>query len=291
MRGRFSPKCLIRSVCSAAAIIAASVSAAEPVATIPFRWTPGQIEVEVSVNGRTPVWFIVDTGAEYSIVSHSLAESLQLKTASRDGRDFARDVSLRLGTVELHDEVMVLPLENFKRQGRSIVGLIGYELFNRYAVTIDYNARTLTLHDGRTFRPPPSSVAVAISFADRLAVVPVTLEIDGRSPMKANVIIDTGASEALVLRHPFAESHDLFALANKPSSFTNLEERALTFLKLPLNRLIFAGSSFDDLTASIYGTLAGAGGYTRTDGVLGNEILRRFRVTVDYSRRRIYLAR
>jgi hypothetical protein len=84
------------------------------IATIPFRWTPGQIEVEVSIDRRPPVWFIVDTGAESSIVARSLAG---------ERGDLLRDVSLRIGPVELaHQDVRVLPLENFKKQGAASSG-------------------------------------------------------------------------------------------------------------------------------------------------------------------------
>jgi hypothetical protein len=62
---------------------------------VPFRWTPGQIEVEVSVNGTAPEWFIVDSSAEYSILDDQLAQRLHLRTTPQFGRSFAHGVSLR----------------------------------------------------------------------------------------------------------------------------------------------------------------------------------------------------
>ncbi len=246
------------------------------VATIPFRWTPGQIEVEVSINQRPPVWFIVDTGSESSIVARSLAG---------DRGDVLRDVSLRIGPVELaHQDLRVLPLENFQKQGRSIVGLIGYDFFACYIVTIDYDAKTLTLHEPRSYRPPRDAIAVPIAFAGRVAAVPIVID-----SLPARVIIDTGASESVILRHPFAEAHGLLARAENPAPHLNIEGRTLTFLRLPVDRLTFAGRAFDHVTAKIYGTNAGAGGFTQTDGLIGNEILRRFHVTIDYTHRKLYL--
>jgi hypothetical protein len=246
------------------------------VATIPFRWTPGQIEVEVSIDGQPPVWFLVDSGAEGSFLARSIAG---------DGGDVLHDVSLRIGPVELaHQDVRVLPLENFKKQGRSIVGLIGYDLFRRYVVTIDYAAQTLTLDEPRSFRRPRGAIVVPITFAGRLAAVPVTID-----SLPARLTIDTGASEPLILRHPFAEAHGLLARAENPSPHLNVEGRTLTFLRLPVARLMFAGRSFETLTAKIYATNAGAGGFTGTDGLIGNEILRRFRVSIDYEHRKLYL--
>ena len=264
---------------------------ASALATIPFRWTPGQIEVQVSVNGRPPVWFIVDTGAEFSVLARSLADSLQLPAVSRAGREFAQHVSLDVGPVKLRDqEVMILPLENFQRQGRSIVGLIGYDFFKNNAVTIDYAKKILLVNDPSTFSPPENARAVPIEFSGRLAVVPVTFCVADRQPLQANVIIDTGASESLVLRYPYAESSGLLTVAEEQYSHLNVEGRTLRFLKLPATWVKFAGASFENLTLRVYGSPAGAGGFTETDGALGNAILSRFRVSIDYPRKMIYLA-
>jgi len=143
--------------------------------------------------------------------------------------------------------------------------------------TIDYSAHTLELTEPRSFHPPPGAVAVPIIFSDRLAVVPLTIEVADRAPLRARVIVDTGPSEALVLRYPFAEKHRLLAIAEKPASHLNLEGRTLTFSKMSVERLAFAGSSFNNVSVRIYATPAGAGGYTATDGALGNEILRHSR--------------
>lgn len=62
---------------------------------VPFRWTPGQIEVEVSVNGTALEWFIVDSGAEYSILDDQLAHaSTSARPHGSDGRS-RHGVSLR----------------------------------------------------------------------------------------------------------------------------------------------------------------------------------------------------
>jgi predicted aspartyl protease len=251
-----------------ALVLAAAIS-------IPFRWTPGQIEVQVSVNGRPPVWFIVDTGAEFSILSRALADELHVTSHA----------CLALRPLRpLCGEVMILPLENFKKQGREIVGLIGYDFFKQHVVTIDYQTHTLIVDD----RPPKDAQEVPISFSGRLAVVPVTFDIGGRT-LQANVIIDTGASESLILRYPFAKANGLEEVARNAYSHLNIEGRSLRFLRLHAERVTFAGSEFDEVELKMYGDSSGAGGFTNTDGLLGNAILSRFRVTIDYSRRKIFL--
>src|SRR5690242_3522083 len=153
-------------------IVMATIPALLLALVIPFRWTPGQLEVEVSVNGAAPVWFIVDTGAEYSIVDQELASALGI-------RPFTPGVSLKIGAVELRDQaVMVMHLDNFRRQGRNIVGLIGYDFFAQHVVRIDFAAGTLVVDDG--YKPSAAAAVVPLTFAGRLAAVPVTITMAGR---------------------------------------------------------------------------------------------------------------
>lgn len=49
-----------------------------------------------------------------------------------------------------------------------------------------------------------------------------------------------------------------------------------------------AGQTADPVLR-LYMSASGAGGDTETDGALGNEVLRRFTATFDYSRKQLYL--
>jgi predicted aspartyl protease len=284
---------LLALLCGTAVAVAQCPEAPGARHVIPFRWTPGQIEVQVSVNGHPGEWFVVDTGAEYSILDQQLAKSLQLPVFRRGQRDFARGVTLRIGAVELSDqEVMILPLENFRRQGRAIVGLIGYDLFARYVVSFDYLARTMTICDPRAFQPPRGATTVPLTFAGRLAVVPVTIALDDtQSSLAARVILDTGASQSLILRYPFADARGLIDRARQYQTAVagSVESATVAFLQLPVKSVSLAGSSFPAVVLRIYSQPANAGGDTRTDGALGNGILSHFRVTLDYSRKQMYL--
>jgi hypothetical protein len=139
--------------------------AGEPVATVPFRWTPGQIEVDVRVNG-TPATFLLDTGAEYSVVSSRLAERLGLPLEQRGARQFSEDVALVMNDVILpHERVMVMPFDSYYARGRAIDGLVGYDLFARFVVKIDFTGRNLVIWEPSQFAPPKGAVPVPIAFA------------------------------------------------------------------------------------------------------------------------------
>lgn len=251
---------------------------------IPFRWTPGQIEVQVSVNGRPPIWFIVDTGAEYSILDREVAKSYGL-----NGQQFIDGVTLAIGPVTLRNQrIMLLQLDNFRRQKREIRGLIGYDFFARYVVTFDFEEHVLHLSEPKSFKPPRGATRLRLQFAGRVSMIDTFLTIANRR-IPARLEIDTGASQAVVLRHPFVESHDLLKVAANTTTSDSVASGLRAFVSLPVQQIEIAQWKFADPETSFYGTTQGAGGATDTDGLLGNDILRHFRVTVDYSGRGVWL--
>ena len=271
-----------------------------PVAEIPFSWTPGQIEIRVSVQGASPVTFLLDTGAEFSVVSTALAQRLHISTTRTGRRDFADGVSLTLPTIGrpagdgirlLNQRVMVMPFDGYRKRGRDIEGLVGHDFFARYVAQIDFQRTTIRIWEPKSFELAAGPSRLPIEFSGRLPVVPVALEFQSRDRLHARLMVDTGASQTVILRHPFAERHQLLGLA--PDAQTriapSLASGELKLVRLPARRLRLATWWFDDPFVQAHREPIGSGGYTDTDGVIGNELLRRFRVTVDYSRRTLGL--
>jgi hypothetical protein len=257
------------------------------IAEIRFRWTPGQIEIPVSVQGAPPVTFLLDTGAEFSVISTALAERLHVTTTRQGARDFADGVSLTLGAaalargrdVRLLDQrVMVMPFDGYRQRGRDIGGLIGYDFFARYVVKIDFENTTLRIREPQSFHLPSAASSLPIEFV-------------GRERLDARLMVDTGASQTVILRHPFARRHQLLELGpDGPTRIApSLASGDLKLVRLPARRLRVGSWSFDDPFVQAHRESIGSGAYTDTDGVIGNEVLRRFRLTVDYSRRMLGL--
>jgi predicted aspartyl protease len=256
---------------------------------VPFVWTPGQIEVAVEVGG-TPATFLLDTGSEYSIVSTRLAQALRLTTERRGARDFADDVTLSMKGVTLaHQRVMVMPFDTYYARGRTIDGLLGYDLFDRYAVRIDFTGKTLTLWPASDFTPPQAAVEVPITFAGRLPVVAATVRVSAGRTLDARLMVDTGASQAVILRHPFATAHHLFDLGGAHSTAPSLASGTRALIEIPVEQVSLGTWTFDRPQVRAFAEPIGSGGATDTDGLIGNALLSRFTLYVDYTRRRVLL--
>jgi hypothetical protein len=100
-------------------------------------------------------------------------------------------------------------------------------------------------------------------------------------------MVDTGASQAVILRHPFATKHRLFGSRDESTTSETAASGQRSFITFSIQELMLDRWKFNNPGVEAYGSPAGAGGDTSTDGLLGNDVLRHFRVTFDYSRKRI----
>ena len=234
---------------------------------IPFRWTPGQIEIPVSVNGRPPVWFILDSGAEVSIAGTDLGVT--------------GEVDLQVGAIRMPKQrVTVMPLANFKAQHRDIHGLIGYDFFAHRVVTIDYAKHLVSACD----RPPPNATRVPLELSGRLPVVRVVLTLADGTRLPLRAMVDTGAQQAMMIRHPFAAAHGLLKMASAaPPSPSLLGPHEM--LTIPTRSIGIGRWTLPQATVKVFAT----GTNAETDALIGNDVLRHFRVTFDYARREMLL--
>jgi len=278
-----------RMLLLAAVPVGVALRGGDPVARVPFAWTPGQIEVAVQVNGA-PATFLLDTGSEYSIVSTRLARQFGLVTTPRGTRDFAGGVTLRIGSLTLEPRrVMVLPFDAYFQRGRPIDGVIGYDLFVQYVVTIDFQKKTLTLSKPAGFVRPAAAVAVPITFAGRLPVVQSTLTLADHSTIEARLVVDTGASQSILLRYPFSRAHGLLDRGGNESAAPSLADGTRRLVEVPVDSASVGEWTFDRPGVRAFTEPIGSAASTDTDGLIGNTLLSRFTPCIDYAGKRLLL--
>lgn len=265
----------------------ALVGGAQPLLTVP-----------VSVDGRGPFPFVVDTGAGPTLLAPGLARELGIEAAaeSKQGQGvahraavrFARVQSLRLGTEERRDFGLAIA-EDVDRiaavVGGRLDGVLGHSFFGRYAVTVDYPAGTLRLDESAVPAPGDVVVPFRLAAAGKPLLV-VDAELDGGGGFA--LAVDTGASTTLL----DPETAQRLGIATVPipavtGAGGTMETRAGTLRSLKLG-----GAEQRDLAvvvASIAGLNAALG--TRLDGIVGYNFLRHYRVTIDYRGERLLLRR
>jgi hypothetical protein len=185
--------------------------------TIPFELLNNHIYVQVKINGRGPFRVLCDTGGA-NIVTPEVAKELGLATeGALQGRgvgEKSEDVALakvdtlQIGDATLRNQVFaVFPLASFSKvEGVASGGLVGYEIFKRFVVTVDYEGSRLTLTLPEAFDYEGEGTVVPFKFNEHIPQVEG--EIDG---IAGKFDIDTGSRASLDLLGPFVEKHGLKA--------------------------------------------------------------------------------
>lgn len=264
---------------------------------LPFRFVNNHIYVDAKLNGRI-FSLLLDTGAA-NVITPTVARALRLRSVGdaqikgvgefTENAAFTRVASVVLGQVRLKDQLFaVVPLEKLGEvEGMPFHGILGYELFKRFVVRIDYGARVLTLREATSWRAEGAGTVVPFVFN---GTVP---EIEGEvGGVAATFDVDTGSRGSVGLNSPFVQRHALrvrFAPSIDAVTGWGLggPVRA-TVARAPRVRL--GAVAVNDVVVDMSLQRLGALTNTAPSGSIGSGLLQRFTVTFDYPRQRMYLA-
>jgi predicted aspartyl protease len=161
-----------------------------------------RMTVPVSINGSAPQPFVIDTGAERSVVSRQFAARLGLtagptvRLTTMTGESRVPTVmvpSLDVGTVR-DRRAFHAPALEARHMGAH--GLLGLEQLRRHMVSIDFAAGTISLRPSRSeggrFTPKASGTdEIVVTARNKLGQLIVTeAEFEGT---RVTVVIDTGS--------------------------------------------------------------------------------------------------
>jgi hypothetical protein len=284
-------------------------SAAAHSITIPTDITSyGGIFLQARINNSEPMWFCLDSGASYPfIIDTRQARALRLQLQDHFTREGGagpnsydvsetKGVTISLPSLTFKDQsAAVLSLALIDQQlGRSLDGIIGLNLFLRYTVEVDYVGKTLRLYDAQTYTYTGTGESIPLTLRDGHFFVPAKVAMPGRSALNGRFVVDTGGVMVTVaLTSPFSRSNDLPAPSQK-----TISDRSVSGLGGETRLLISRASSFTLGSSVIRAPIiyvsqdtGGALASSEYEGLIGSEVLRRFKVVVDYARRRLILER
>jgi PDZ domain/Aspartyl protease len=274
-----------------------SNSPAQPVARISFVLFHNRVYLPVEVNGHETFEMVLDTGAAMSGLSEAAASAVHLRAAGKaelvgNGESrlkiaLAKDVTFRLGGAELPEKsVAIVPYADLEEhEGRRISGVLS--LFRRYVVMIDYPTKTLSLYQSRDFvySGPGDRVPLRLPSA---ALFKAVIELPDRDFITCNLAVDLGTYSALRLYRPFLEKHHLVDQPGMDSFGFGLggefPERLGRVSALRIGSLSLKGPTTSFSTAR-----SGATSGSSYDGTIGGEVLRRFKVILDYAHQEMIL--
>jgi hypothetical protein len=275
---------------------------------IPIEIHNNLVVVPVIVNNQLPLKFIVDTGVRTTILTQKifsdilhLAYTKKYTISGAGGENIVNayitnNVTLDLPGVHGRGHAMLVLetdyLELRNSLGSDVHGILGYELFSRFVVKIDYDARMLTLMTPNKFRPSKKFTRLPITVEDTKPYYVAEVKINDTTSISAKLMVDTGASHGLFLD---TESNSKIVVPAKNISCVigrglgglirgrTARIKSVRMGKYEINDMI---ANFPD-PSHIPDTLRF--GKVYRNGSIGGEVLSRFQVVFDFPSEKVYL--
>ncbi|MCR9288923.1 MAG: aspartyl protease family protein [Bacteroidetes bacterium] len=275
---------------------------------IPFDYINNLIVVNVDFHRIFPLKFVFDTGAEHTILARKEITDVlgmpYLREFELIGADMSqnlkahlvRGVSFQIGPRMFlpYHSILVLEDDYFRFEevtGHKIHGIIGADIFKNFVVSINFQRQIITLTKPSSFkRPGREFKAFPIEILKNRPYIYCPIKINNDSLITAKLLIDTGATIAIILN-----TNTSLDLKLPPDLITgNIGIGLGGFLEGFLGRIEKIGlgdfemneviSNFQELPAHVDTSLL-----NDRNGILGNQILRRFNIIIDYRNQILYL--
>lgn len=276
--------------------------------SIPFESYNNLIVIPVILNHRMPLRFVLDTGVRTSILTDrtftdilNISYNRKIPLVGADGDRqvtayVANGISLKLpGVIGQGQALLVLEedylqLKNYL--GTDVHGILGYELFSRFIVEIDYQDEKLILHEPFSYKPKRNRRVIPLEIQDTKPYIQTKLTLNDGPTIAAKLMIDTGASHSLLLD---MDSHKYLTLPENVIR-TNLGRGLGGDIDGYIGRigsLEFGKFEFEGVISSWpdRGTFTDVLRKTGRQGTLGGGVLNRFTVVIDYFNGNLYYRR
>jgi len=276
---------------------------------IPFEYVNNFIILDIGFNGSLPLKFIFDTGAEHTILSkREVTDFLQVRYDREfrvKGSDLktelvaylARNIQLKILGKDIaaaNEDILVLKEDYFRFEeyaGLAVHGILAGRVFSRYLLKINYQRKVLTLYERGSYkmdREGFESLPLEV-FRNKLYInTQAKLRSDSSAPVK--LLLDTGAGLPLML---FTNTHPLI----QPSANaipTNIGMGLGGYLEGFVGRTpgLMLGKFSQKNILTYFQTVDTAQDLSYLNGrngLIGNTILNRFQVVIDYQDATLWL--
>jgi hypothetical protein len=275
---------------------------------IPIEIHNNLVVVPVLLNGALPLKFIVDTGVRTAILTEktytdilNLSYSRKYSVAGPGGINIieayvTNGVDLQLPGVDGHGHALLvlgedyLELRNYL--GTDVHGVLGYELFSRFIVKVNYKEKVMTLMLPEKLRLSKKYKTLPLSVEDTKPYLIADIQQGNGEKKKLKLLVDSGASHSMLLDPASDSTLDVPANAVSCTVGRGLggEIRGKSGR---LKELSLGSYTLEDVLVnypdpnSYVDTLKL--GQTFRNGTLGGEILSRFTVIYNFSKEELHL--
>jgi len=263
--------------------------------SVPFELHNNLIVLRVVLNNSLPLKFILDTGVRTTVLTEKSFTDLLNLTYSRvitipgaGGEKLvdayvANNVTIDINGLIGHGHAMLvlekdlLQLKNYL--GVNVHGVLGYELFSRFIIEINYSRQMVIFHE------------LSLIIEDTKPYYHLNFKIRDQDQLyKGKFMLDTGASHAFMIN----KESDSLLYVPEPSLFSNLGRGLGGDIVGDVGRVSYISwdrFEFNDVITTFPDQETYLIDFDRNyrNGTVGGGMMSRFRIIFDYIHGKLYL--
>lgn len=267
---------------------------------IPFRLNKNHIIVDVSVGRGThgQVAMILDSGADISLFDLAVLDAASVRSAEpikSDGLGTSADVRI-VGDVQyslgsLHARNATVATTSLtalsEREGLALGGILGGDFLRSFVVEIDYQRLELVVH-APSDRPPRDGYAeLSLITRDDRPFVRGALAV-ASTVVDSIWQLDTGTSGAVIVNGPVVRDFSLAEGATETREAASVVG-ATKFRQRRAARFTLGNCSVAQPVVDLAEDTVGVLARRNNAGIVGGDILRRFRLILDMPHDRLWI--
>lgn len=269
--------------------------------SVPFKLYFNELFFQATINKSDPLWIILDSGASEFVIDEKSAEELKLPIGDVIDQGYAgigenrvfekeiKNIRFKIQNSEMfvNSCVYAWSFEMIEKVlGHRVDAVCGRQLFEKYVIEIDYSKSIFKLYnpDNYIYQGKGSIIPIII---DGVPYMKATVILSDNKRIDGLFMIDTGMHGALSFTSKFCRENNLYKEIKTIKSIGvgggGSSENQVGRIKA----VTIGGYKVDNPITSLSNDTKG--GMSRTDiaGLIGNEILKRFKVIFDYANNRV----
>jgi hypothetical protein len=268
--------------------------------TIKFReFFGGVIVLSAQLNnGKDTLNFILDTGSSGVSLDSTTANILQIKQQATDTIlkgiggankvNYAFNQSLTLGDFKI--DSLNFFINDYallsSTYGERIDGIIGHAVLSKFIFEINFDNETINVYKPGSFKYNSAGKLINTSF---YKIPFYSVEVRDKIKTKNYFYIDSGAGLNMLFSEGYVNDSKLLYSWRKPivtqvQGLGGKRQLKLTVIK----RIKFGGYTFNNVPINIFNDTDSILPYPGICGVLGNDIMRRFNMVLNYPAKQMH---
>lgn len=279
------------------------------VARVKFKLINNLIVLPIKINGKN-VSFILDSGVGKTILFNisqndniglNNIETVKLKGLGKGEPVEAllsKNNTLSLKNIDISKQTVYVIVKDYfdlsSKMGVTVNGIIGYNLLRNFSLKINYKFKYIDFYksDSFEFKKCNKCEILPIEFYRKKPFVDIDVQLNqsDQKLTKVKMLIDTGGSDSMWLfehtkKNIITPNKFFYDILGEGLSGTIYGNRSR------ISKLIIGDFKIENPTASFLDSLStkNARNFKERNGSIGSNILKRFIVWLDYSKRKIML--